>query len=66
MRLIRGIGELVGIVPEGVLRKQGNQMEEVVSLKDAFLTIKDGLIDDFGPMAKCPVPSSKDEVVDAG
>ena len=66
MRLIRGIGELVGIVPEGILRKQGNQMEEVVSLKDAFLTIKDGLIDDFGPMAECPVPSSKDEVVDAG
>ncbi|MBP5486050.1 MAG: imidazolonepropionase [Bacteroidales bacterium] len=65
MKLIRGIGELVGIVQEGVLRKQGNQMDEVVSLKDAYLTIEDGLIDDFGPMAECPVPSSEDEVVDA-
>lgn len=65
MKLIRGIGELVGIVQEGVLRKQGNQMDEVVSLKDAYLTIEDGLIDNFGPMAECPVPSSKDEVVDA-
>ena len=66
MKLIRGIGELVGIVPEGVLRKQGAEMDEVISIKDAFLSIEDGLIKDFGPMAECPATADGDEVIDAG
>jgi len=66
MKLIRGIGELVGIVPEGVLRKQGAEMDEVISIKDAFLSIEDGLIKDFGPMPECPAPADGDEVIDAG
>ena len=66
MKLIRGIGELVGIVPEGVLRKQGAEMDEVISIKDAFLSIEDGLIKDFGPMAECPATADGDEVIYAG
>lgn len=66
MKLIRGIGELVGIVPVGVLRKQGAEMDEVISIKDAFLSIEDGLIKDFGPMAECPATADGDEVVNAG
>ena len=66
MKLIRGIGELVGIVLEGVLRKQGAEMDEVISIKDAFLSIEDGLIKDFGPMAECPATADGDEVIDAG
>ncbi|MBQ8060933.1 MAG: imidazolonepropionase [Bacteroidales bacterium] len=65
MKLVRGIGELVGIVPEGVLRKQGAEMGEVGTLKDAFLTIEEGLIKDFGPMQECPAPSAGDEVIEA-
>lgn len=66
MKLIRSIGELVGIVPEGVLRKQGAEMDEVISIKDAFLSIEDGLIKDFGPMAECPAPADVDDIIDAG
>ena len=53
--LIVNIGELVGIVPEGVMRKQGAEMSETGVLKDAWLRVEDGLIKDFGPMADCPV-----------
>ena len=65
MKLIHDIGELVGIVPEGILRKQGHEMDELCTLKGAFLTIEDGLIKQYGSMADCPVPGPADEVVDA-
>ena len=42
--IIKNIGELVGIVPAGVLRKQGAEMAETGVLKDAWLAIKDGKI----------------------
>jgi imidazolonepropionase len=61
--LIINIGEIVGIVPEGVLRKQGPEMSETGVLKDAWLRIEDGLIKDFGPMAECPAADG--EVLDA-
>ena len=49
--IIKNIGELVGIVPEGVLRKQGPEMAETGVLKDAWLAIEDGKIKAFGKMA---------------
>ena len=61
--LIVNIGELVGIVPEGVLRKQGAEMSETGILKDAWIRIEDGLIKDFGPMSECPETGS--DVLDA-
>ncbi len=51
MILIKNIGELVGIVPAGVLRKQGAEMAETGVLKDAWLVIEDGKIAGFGKMA---------------
>ena len=64
MRLfIKNIGELVGIVPEGVMRKQGAEMSETGVLKDAWLRVEDGLIRDFGPMAECP--ADEGSVLDA-
>ena len=65
MTIITHIGELVGIVPEGVLRKQGAEMDEVGSLRDAYLTIEGERISDFGNMSECPVPGPQDEVIDA-
>ena len=62
-RLIVNIGELVGIVPEGVLRKQGAEMSETGVLKDAWLRIEDGLIKDFGPMSERP--SASGDILDA-
>ena len=52
--LIVNIGELVGIVPPGVLRKQGAEMAETGILWDAWLRVEDGRIAGFGPMADCP------------
>lgn len=66
MTIITNIGELCGIVPKGVLRKQGAGMSELVTLKDAFLTVRDGKIEDFGAMKDCPLPEPGDEVIDAG
>ena len=51
MILIKNIGELVGIVPAGVLRKQGAEMAETGVLKDAWLAVEDGRIAGFGKMA---------------
>ncbi len=41
-------------------------MDEVISVKDAFLTAVDGLIDNFGPAELCPETKEGDEVIDAG
>ena len=49
--LITHIGQLVGIVPPGVLRKQGAEMSQTGILEDAWLRIEDGLIAGFGKMA---------------
>ena len=49
--IIKNIGELVGIVPPGVLRKQGAEMAETGVLKDAWLAVEDGKIAGFGKMA---------------
>ncbi len=65
MRIIKNIGQLVGIVPKGVSRKVGHQMDEVRSIPDAFLTIEGDTIKDFGHSSECPVASSSDEVIDA-
>lgn len=65
MNIITHIGELIGIVPEGVLRKQGAEMDEVGSLRDAYLTIEGERISGFGNMYECPVPGPQDEVIDA-
>lgn len=59
MTIITHIGELVGIVPGGVLRKQGAEMDEVGSLRDAYLTIESERISGFGNMSECPVPAHK-------
>jgi imidazolonepropionase len=71
MILIKNIGELVGIVPEGVLRKQGAEMAETGVLRDAWLAIEDGRIRAFGRMKDLVgsdasvIPGSDRESVDA-
>ena len=54
MTLIINIGELAGIVPEGVLRKQGAEMGDAGILHDAWLAIEDGRIAGFGRMGTAP------------
>lgn len=54
--LIKNIGVLAGITPPGMLRKQGSEMDEVASIKNAYLMAQNGRISRFGPMAECPDP----------
>lgn len=65
--LLKNIGELVGIVPQGVLRKQGSEMNETGILHDAWLRIApDGTIAGFGSTgALCPGDDKDEEVIDA-
>lgn len=70
--LIRNIGELAGIVPAGVLRKCGDEMSSVESIRNAWLLIEDGRIAGFGQMpdhsGKGVIPGfdrESDEVIDA-
>ena len=63
-KLFVNIGTLAGIVPEGLLRKEGPQMDEVDALENAWLLVEEGLIADFGDASR-PAPDNADEVVDA-
>ena len=51
---IKNIGEIIGIVPAGVLRKQGAEMNDTGILHDAYLLIEEGRIAKFGPMTEMP------------
>ena len=62
--IIKNIGEIVGIVPQGVLRKEGAEMAETGVLKDAWLAIEDGRIKAFGKMADLGA-ASEGESIDA-
>ena len=46
--IIYNIGTLAGILPEGVDKLEGAQMNNVECLNNAYLTIEDGVITDFG------------------
>ena len=62
--IIKNIGELVGIVPAGVLRKQGAEMAETGVLKNAWLAIEEGRIAGFGKMEDV-IPGPDRESIDA-
>ena len=51
---IKNIREIVGIIPEGVLRKQGAEMDHTGTLSNAYLLMEDDRIADFGPMNEMP------------
>ena len=52
--LIKNIGQIAGIVEEGVLRKEGAAMSETGTLDSAWLLIDNERIADFGPMDDLP------------
>jgi imidazolonepropionase len=62
-RLFTNIGTLAGIVPAGVLRKEGAEMDEVAVLSQAWLLVDEGRIAAFSD-AKEPMPEWVDEVID--
>jgi imidazolonepropionase len=63
--LIKNISSLVGILPEGKLRLQGEEMDHVGEIKDAFLLIENGLIKSFGRGEDLPGRLCADKTIDA-
>ena len=61
-QIIYNIGTLAGILPEGVLKLEGEQMGHVECLHDAYLVIEDGIISEFGSSATA---LTADEYIDA-
>lgn len=62
--LIKNIGQIAGIVEEGILRKEGAAMSETGTLDSAWLLIDNERIADFGPMDALPSDEGC-EVIDA-
>lgn len=61
--LIKNIKTLVGILPQGVLRLCGDEMNTLNTLDNAYLMVEDGLIKEFGKMEQCP--DYKGDTIDA-
>lgn len=61
--LLRNIGTLAGIQPQGVTRLQGHDLKSLSTLKNAYLFAENGLIVQFGPDHQCPVDRA-DEIID--
>ncbi len=65
--LIKNIGTIYGILPEGVMKKEGTEMNEVLSMDNAHITVSDGKIESFGKMEEISTEGEGyDEVIDAG
>ena len=62
-RLFNNIGTLAGIVPAGIVRKEGAAMDEVGTIDNAWLLVEDGRIAGFGGGDEA-APGGADEVVD--
>ena len=62
--LFRNIGTLAGILPDGVHRLAGRDMQTPGTLDHAYLLTVDGRIAGFGPDADCPIERA-DEIIDA-
>ena len=62
-KLFKNIKSLYGILDPNTLRLSGNEMKSFESVDNAWLLVKDGLIDDFGTMAGMPDENGH-EVVD--
>ena len=62
---IVNIKQLNGILPASVSFLKGKEMNEIKSIKNAFLCIKDDLIYSFGEMADIPTLKKGEIVIDA-
>lgn len=65
--LIKNIAELVQVENEIRDKVSGSEMKNLDTIKDAFLSMEDGIITDFGSMDNCPAIEdwNNTEIVDA-
>lgn len=64
--LIKNIGRLTGIVPSGILRKEGTEMSVAESISDAWLLTDGEKIGSFGHMSRLPEIPDGTAIIDAG
>lgn len=62
--LIKNIQELLQVRETSVIKVSGSEMAELPTIKNAFLIIKDNLIEDFGSMENLPKINA-DKIIDA-
>lgn len=62
--LFKNIKELIQVRTEPISFVSGKEMNELPTIKNAFLLVKNGLITDFGTMDACP-DVEDEEVIDA-
>ena len=53
-RLFLNIKELLQVRLRSIRKVEGKAMQELPSIKNAYLLVENGLIKDFGPMNSCP------------
>lgn len=64
--LVKNIGTLAGLNTEGLRRRCGAEMAVLPAINDAWLSVNDGVISDFGTGSAGPDSDGFDDVVDAG
>lgn len=64
--LFKNIKELKGIIESDSFFRKGEQMNEVASIKDAYLIIEDDTIVDYGSMGDLPEGNYADKIDAAG
>ena len=57
--LIENIKGLVQVRDKAVTKLSGSSLQQLPVQENAFLYIKEGKIEDFGPMEQCPKPDAK-------
>ena len=60
--LYKNIKQLIQIRPEGISKVSGKEMSILPKIENAWLLVKDQLIEDFGEMDSCP--SGIENIVD--
>lgn len=61
--LLENIKELVQVVDEPLLFRAGDEMSSIKTIKNAFLIIRDEVIEEFGPMSELKDKYSDDDVL---
>ena len=64
--IIYNIGTLAGILPEGILKLEGAQMNQVECIENAYLVIEDGVIAEFGSGEGHGIQNNPSHAIGAG
>ena len=65
-KIIYNIGTLAGILPEGILKLEGAQMNQVECIENAYLVIEDGIIAEFGSGEGHGIQNNPSHAIGAG